>query len=437
VIPRGTLNMQLCLTLEHRFFQTPDQKIWTITQCPYDFYREYLEVFDSVRVISRAFPVPEVQSNYLPVEGPGVSFYAMPGYKGPFGFLQQFSNVRQKAKDAVPEKSAVILRLPSQVGNSVEGWLSRRDAPYGLEVVADPYDVLSPAANRHVVAPIARQYFTRKLQKQCKRAIAISYVTQGYLQKRYPPLADQSDGLTTSEDGSNRVKQYAVAVSDANLAPESFVSEPRGALRDPASLCIVFVGTLESLYKGPDLLIDAVALCAARGLPVRVRFLGIGQQTAALRKRCSRLGIETKVEFVGSVRAGEGVRHELDQADLFVLPSRAEGVPRAMLEAMARGLPCIGSAIGGIPELLHSEDLAPPDDVPRLAEVISQVFSDRERLRRMSARNLAKAHSYSAALLAGKRQLFFKAVKDLTSRTYTKREQGEYLAFSPVSTVPA
>jgi glycosyltransferase involved in cell wall biosynthesis len=416
--------MQLCLTLEHRFFQTPDRKIWTITQCPYDFYREYLEVFDSVRVISRAFPVPEVKSNYLPVEGPGVSFYAMPGYKGPFGFLQQFANVRQRAKDAVPAKSAVILRLPSQVANSVEGWLSRRHAPYALEVVADPYDVLSPAANRHVVAPIARQYFTRKLQNQCKRAIAISYVTQGYLQKRYPPL-------TTTEDGSNRVKQYAVAVSDANLSPESFVSEPRGALRDPASLSIVFVGTLESLYKGPDLLIDAVALCKAQGLPVRVRFLGIGQQTAALKKRCSRLGIDAKVEFVGSVSAGQGVRHELDQADLFVLPSRAEGVPRAMLEAMARGLPCIGSAIGGIPELLHSEDLVPPDDVPRLAQLISQVFSDQERLRRMSARNLAKAQSYSAAILTRKRQLFFKAVKDLTSRTYTQREQGEYLAFSP------
>jgi glycosyltransferase involved in cell wall biosynthesis len=131
------------------------------------------------------------------------------------------------------------------------------------------------------------------------------------------------------------------------------------------------------------------------------------------------------------VSAGQGVRHELDQADLFVLPSRAEGVPRAMLEAMARGLPCIGSAIGGIPELLHREDLVPPDNAPRLAELISQVFSDQERLCRMSARNLAKAHSYSAAILAGKRQLFFKAVKDLTRRTYTNREQGEYLAFSP------
>jgi hypothetical protein len=189
----GNLQMQLCLTLEHRFLQTPDQKVWTITQCPYDFYREYLDVFDSVRVISRAFPVPCVEPNFLPVEGPGVEFYTMPGYKGPFGFLGNFVKVRERAKGAtVSPDSAVLFRLPSQVANSVEYWLSRRRLPYAVEVVADPYDVLGPAANRHVVAPIARRYFTRKLQQQCRRAIAVSYVTQSYLQNRYPPASDHS-----------------------------------------------------------------------------------------------------------------------------------------------------------------------------------------------------------------------------------------------------
>ena len=103
--------MQLCLTLEHRFLQTPDKKIWTITQCPYGFYREYLQVFDQVRVISRVFPVSKAEPNFLPVEGPGVEFYAMPGYKGPYGFLAQFASVRTKAKHAVPSGSAVILRV--------------------------------------------------------------------------------------------------------------------------------------------------------------------------------------------------------------------------------------------------------------------------------------------------------------------------------------
>lgn len=418
--------MKLCVTLEHRFLQTPDKKIWTITQCAYDFFREYLEIFDSVRVISRVFPVSQAEPNFLPVEGPGVEFYAMPSYKGPFGFLTQFVNVRERARHAVPEGSAVILRVHGQVANSVEHWLTRRGIPYGLEVTADPYDVLSPAANSHPVAPIARRYFTRRLQRQCQRAVAVSYVTQTYLQNRYPPALGHrpTDQLSGGTDHDTR--QCVMAVSDVNLSPQSFVSQPRNSLHDPSCLRVVFVGTLESLYKGPDVLLDAVGICKAQGTPVRVRFIGIGARMPALQKRCSHLGIEAQVEFVGSVTAGEPVRRELDQADLFVLPSRAEGVPRAMLEAMARGLPCIGSTVGGIPELLHQEDLVSPDNPAALAKALTEVFSKPERIERMSRRNLQRAQSYSAALLSERRRRFFEALKELTSRAQTARRPDWY-----------
>jgi glycosyltransferase involved in cell wall biosynthesis len=412
--------MQLCLTLEHRFLQTPDKKIWTITQCAYSFYREYLQVFDQVRVISRVFPVSQAEPNFLPVEGPGVEFYAMPGYKGPYGFLAQFASVRTKAKNAVPSGSAVILRVHSQVANSVEGWLTRRDIPYSLEVTADPYDVLSPAANRHPVAPIARRYFTRRLQRQCQRALAVSYVTQEYLQRRYPP-ASVENVLQSSSGEAGQAGQCVMAVSDASLSPECFVTRTRTTTHDPSCLRIVFVGTLQSLYKGPDVLVEAVGLCKAQGIPVRVRFLGSGEQIRSLQSRCVQLGIDQQVDFVGNVTAGGPVRQELDEADLFVLPSRAEGVPRAMLEAMARGLPCLGSAIGGIPELLHQEDLVSPDNPAALAKAIGQVFNHPAKLQRMSERNLLKATSYSTEILSNRRLDFYRQVKELTANAYAGR----------------
>ena len=72
----------------------------------------------------------------------------------------------------------------------------------------------------------------------------------------------------------------------------------------------------------------------------------------------SRNGLKAKalrdrVRFRGQLTTPVDVRAELDRADLFVLPSRQEGLPRAMIEAMARALPCIGSSVGGIPELLQ------------------------------------------------------------------------------------
>ncbi len=82
---------------------------------------------------------------------------------------------------------------------------------------------------------------------------------------------------------------------------------------------------------------------------------------------------------------------ELDSADLFVSPSRQEGVPRAMIEAMARGLPCIGSSVGGTPETLPQEFLVPPNDRPRLAAEIMRVAANPNLMEAMSAQNLSRA----------------------------------------------
>ena len=126
--------MQLCITLEHRFLQTPDGTIWTLTQCPYAFFKQYLEEFDSVRVISRVFPVDAVGKDFLEVEGPGVEFYAMPGYKGPYGYLMNKRAVAERARNAVPQGAAVILRAHSQIANEVAKALEERGYPFAIDV---------------------------------------------------------------------------------------------------------------------------------------------------------------------------------------------------------------------------------------------------------------------------------------------------------------
>ena len=125
------------------------------------------------------------------------------------------------------------------------------------------------------------------------------------------------------------------------------------------------MGTLEQLYKAPDVLLDAVGQCFRQGLDLELVWIGGGQYQQQLEARAKELGLSPRVRFLGQLPAGDAVRGELDRADLFVLPSRQEGLPRAMLEAMARGLPCIGSTVGGIPELLPAEDLVPPGDTLR------------------------------------------------------------------------
>jgi L-malate glycosyltransferase len=145
-------------------------------------------------------------------------------------------------------------------------------------------------------------------------------------------------------------------------------------------------------------------------------FVGDGRYRQQVEAQAKTRGLMDRVSFLGQLPAGEATREQLDRADLFVLPSRAEGLPRAMIEAMARGLPCIGSTAGGIPELLAPEDMVPPDDVAALARKIREVTSDPERMSRSSARNLERARLYHENALREPRNRFYQHVRETATQ---------------------
>jgi glycosyltransferase involved in cell wall biosynthesis len=94
-----------------------------------------------------------------------------------------------------------------------------------------------------------------------------------------------------------------------------------------------------------------------------------------------------------------------------------------MLEAMARALPCIGSNVGGIPELLSSEDLVSPGDVDRLADKISEVLSDPQRMARMSERNWRVSQEYRYDVVRSREMEFYRQVRIRTEQWLAKRQQ--------------
>ncbi len=136
------------------------------------------------------------------------------------------------------------------------------------------------------------------------------------------------------------------------------------------------------------------------------------RELEALAQSC---GVAGRIDFRGQVPAGQLIRDALDECDLFVLPSRTEGLPRAMIEAMARGLPCIGTAVGGIPELLEPEELVPPGDAVALARKIARVLENSDQMTAMSARNLAKANRFSEDVLRPKRLAFLTHLRGVTA----------------------
>jgi len=144
---------------------------------------------------------------------------------------------------------------------------------------------------------------------------------------------------------------------------------------------------MEQPYKGQDYLLKAIKLCEMNGLSVKAMLVGEGRLRPDLEGLCNGMRLESKVEFRGSVPWGATLFELYDEADMFIMCSLTEGLGKALLEAMARGLPAVGTEVGGIPELLTPEVLVAPADARALASKIMELASDPGKLEQLSKRN--------------------------------------------------
>jgi len=162
--------------------------------------------------------------------------------------------------------------------------------------------------------------------------------------------------------------------------PQRFVPAARTQANESCNL--LCVGRLTPA-KGQAILLEAVAQLQQQAIPVTLTLVGMGPDAQSLKDYAGQLGISAQVQFTGAVDQD----HILDfyqAADIFVLPSFAEGLPVVLMEAMAMEIPCITTAITGIPELIQNGVdglLVPASDSAGLAEAISKLAGD-QALRR-------------------------------------------------------
>lgn len=390
--------MKIVVSIEQRFHQTPDGSVWTQANYGNSFWQRYRAVFDQVRVIARIRAVESVPLDWSRADGPGISFAPLPYFMGPWQYAVNVLRIRNAALAAIESIDAVIMRIPSAIATFIEPALRQVGHPYGVEVVGDPCEVFAPGAIKTPLRPLLRWWFTYQVSQQCAHACAGSYVTAHALQQRYP--------LTRGA--------FATNYSSIELTEECYVSASRPLIQPHRRIHLIILASLAHRQKGVDILLEALAICLQKGVDLSLVVAGDGKHRRELERQTATLGLGERVHFLGQLTSPKAVRAELDQADVFVLPSRQEGLPRSMIEAMARALPCIGSIVGGIPELLPAEDLVAPNDPVALAQKICEVTSDPARMVQASARNLAKARQYHDDILCERRTRLLCAVKEST-----------------------
>ena len=391
--------MRVLLTSEARFERTPDGVIWAPAAYGRPLWARYLEVFSSVLVAARVRDVHEPSPGSVEASSATVRFCRLPPYSGLSGFVRHARKIRRIIAGAARECPALIVRSPSPSACITSRVAIGAERPYGAEIVGDPNQVFSPGGFSHPLRLPIRCVATAAQTYVSRHAIAALYVTRHALQHRYPT------------QGSVH------AASDVALDDLAFASGPSREWRSPAPFVIVTVGGLDQPYKGTAMLIDAVSDLRKRHAPVQLRIVGEGRLKAQLQQQCRTLGTADGVEFLGQ-QDRSGVFAALDSAHLFVLPSLTEGLPRALLEAMARGLPAVGTAVGGVPELLGDECLVPPRQPRALAARIEGLMADDSRRRDLGERNRQLARTYHERVQGAVRREFLHAVMDASAPAF-------------------
>jgi glycosyltransferase involved in cell wall biosynthesis len=153
---------------------------------------------------------------------------------------------------------------------------------------------------------------------------------------------------------------------------------PNGvAERSPSGGPRAGIVTITRLRPPKDTLTLVAAVARAKDLPA-LTIVGDGPDRRAVESAISAAGLADRVALVGDV---DDPGSYLERAAVFVLSTRSEGMPMAVLEAMAAGVPVVASAVGGIPELIRDGEsglLVPPGDTARLAAALERVSHDRE-----------------------------------------------------------
>jgi glycosyltransferase involved in cell wall biosynthesis len=389
--------MKVLTNFEQVFSKTPDGLIWGPGIYTKDYWSKYLTIFDGVKVIARINKIKEVGTHLKRIDTAGIEFIGLPYYQGPWKFCMRAFEVIKIIRASVDMNDAVIITVPSTIASFLGPPLRRAGHPYGAQVVGDPYEVFSEGSVNSAFRRLFQRWYTKSQEKICANANGAVYVTRNVLQKKYPcknaefAVSDVDIDIFINEKENYPDKHQRVS----NRWNSAFLPRGKDLFRSHGEKVeVVTVGSMEQMYKGIDLVMAATADLKRKGFDIKLTIIGDGRNRRKLEENAKKLNIWENTQFLGNIEHGRKLLQELNTADVFVLASRTEGLPRAMMEAMSIGLPCIGSDVGGIPELLDKADIFPPNNIKALTEKLVEVITEKGRLDRMILRNVEKAKEF-------------------------------------------
>lgn len=279
----------------------------------------------------------------------------------------------------------VVCRVPSYLGNLAAKVCEENNIPYALEIVGSAWDSYwnYGTVQAKVYAPIIH-FDTRSILEKSKFSL---FVTSEFLQKTYPP----------------KNALLSLNASNIELVPYDL---PEKVNIEKNITTLGVIGQIHHKYKGIHFLIKALGELNKHGHLFELRILGPGDESY-LRDYAKKYDVEKHVHFDGVLKSGKDVYMWLDDIDIYVQPSLQEGLPRALIEAMSREIPCIGTTAGGMYELLPKEYICKAGNWKCLKRKILELSEDKEKMRTNGLRNLQISTKYEKTKIDTIRENFY------------------------------
>ncbi len=306
------------------------------------------------------------------------------------GMLLYKQNSKNIIYNEVKKADYIVARLPSFIGNLAINAAIKMKKPYLIEVVGCPWDSLwNHSLKGKIIAPY--MYFkTKKLVKDAKYVV---YVTNEFLQKRYPTKGKyvNCSNVALKEFDDN------VLVNRLNKIKN---------MQKNSKIVLGTAAAVDVRYKGQQYVIKALGKLKKQGITnYEYQLVGGGDQTY-LKSIAEKYNITEQVKFLG-VMPHDKVFEWLDTIDIYVQPSRQEGLPRSLIEAMSRALPAFGANTGGIPELLE-QDYIFSNTRKNIDEICNILQSfNKDTMREQALRNFEEAKKYDKRIIEERRKKFF------------------------------
>lgn len=355
----------------------------------HELYERYSYLADDITFMMRTKHIDGTR-RYTPVPK-AVRVVDVPNFKSVTKYFTQKRVAEKIVEEQIQKTDYVVLRSQSSIAQLALPYIKKFKKPYIIESVGCSWDSYW---NHGFLGKMIAPYMYYKTRRAIKNADYVYYVTTKFLQRRYPTKGNTvccSNVVLDKLDKSvleQRLKKIA------GLDPRK-------------KLILGTAAAIDTRYKGHEYVIKAIPKLMKMGYNVEYRLAGgvVGQKNSTfLADLAKKIGVEDRVIFCGSLSFSQMPVY-YDSLDLYIQPSKQEGLPRAVIEAMSRGCPVIGTNIAGIPELIQEDCLFKKGSSSAIIKsVVSILHSD---LKAICTLNFDKATEYEKEKLIKKRNDFY------------------------------